>query len=420
MPTVISDVDGAYVFAGQRATVPAGEVMLSDFSLWDTYRTVHPLYALLDEESAKQSVTSLLHMAENGRGLPRWPLGTGETGTMVGAPADIVIADAFLRDVPGLDATTAWNQVSREALGAPTAGSRQSMGSYANLGFIPSEESDRSVGVTVEYSHADFALSNLARLLGHDAEADTLLTRSHGWRKLFDPTVGVLRPHHANGTLLDAPYTLGGWDHYAEADGLQTTFMPTWDVEGLDTVFGSRDALLSSLTAFFDAAPQENADALANGSYELRYLPRYHYWPSNEPDIQAPFLFARAGHHELAAKWSDWARDTFFSAQPDGVPGNDDGGTLGSWFVLAAAGLYPVPGTDQWIIGTPLFPKLELQLPHGTFTIEAKNVSSENLFVQSATLDGVKLDRAELKHGELKPGGKLVLTMGATPSTWAH
>jgi predicted alpha-1,2-mannosidase len=418
MPTVISDVDGAYVFGGQRSSVPEGEVMLSDFSLWDTYRTVHPLYALLDEESARSSVTSLLHMAENGRGLPRWPMGTGESGTMVGAPADIVIADAFLRDVPGLDATAAWAQVSREALGSPTRGSRQSMGQYATLGYVPSEESDRSVGVTVEYSHADFALSNFARLLGHETEADALLTRSHGWRKLFDPALGVLRAHHADGTLLDAPYTLEGWDGYAEANALQTTFMPSWDVEGLDAAFGSRDALLTSLTAFFDAAPQENTDALANPNYEFRYLPRHHYWPSNEPDIQAPFLFARVGRHELAAKWSDWARDTFFSAQPDGVPGNDDGGTLGSWFVLAAAGLYPVPGTDQWIIGTPMFPKLELQLPRGTFTIEAQGVSPENLYVQSATLNGVKLERAELKHSELS--GKLVLVMGAAPSSWAH
>ncbi len=422
MPTVISDVDGAYFYGGERGAVPAGEVLMSDFSLWDTYRTVHPLYALLDEESARQSVSSLLHLAEHGRGLPRWPMGTGESGTMVGAPADIVIADAVLRGVPGIDAEAAWRQVSSEALAvpAPTRGSRSGMGSYVTLGFVPVEESSSSVGVTVEYAHADFALANLARKLGHDPEADLLAARALGWRKLFDPVHQVLRAHHRDGSLLDAPYTLESWDHYSEANALQTTFMPLWDSAGLEALFGSRETYLAALTAFFDAAPAEHDAALSAPTYELRYLPRYHYWPSNEPDLHTPFLFARAGRPDLTAKWSDWARDTFFSAAADGVPGNDDGGTLGSWFVFAAAGLYPVPGTDQWIIGSPLFPKLELKLPHGTFTIEAKGVSAEHLYVQSATLNGAALARAEFTQADLVDGGKLVLVMGAAPSAWGR
>jgi predicted alpha-1,2-mannosidase len=422
MPTVISDVDGAYVFGGERGVMPAGEPMLSDFSLWDTYRTVHPLYTLLDESAARASVNSLLRMAEQGRGLPRWPMGTGESGTMVGAPSDIVIADAVLRGVPGLDAEAAWRQLEREALGtpAPLSGSRANMGSYATLGFVPVEESGRSVGITVEYAHADFALAKLARSLGHTQQADTLTTRALGWRKLFDPGNKVLRAHHLDGTLVAEPYVLTSWDHYAEANALQTTYMPFWDLEGFDTLFGSREAFLTALEGFFDPAPAEEAEALAQPTYELRYLPRNHYWPSNEPDIQAPFMFSLAGRPELTAKWSDWARDTYFSAAPDGVPGNDDGGTLGSWFVFAAAGLYPIPGTDEWIIGSPLFPKLELKLPHGTFTIEATGVSEEKLYVQSATLNGAVLNRAELTQGDLVDGGKLVLVMGSTPSTWGH
>jgi predicted alpha-1,2-mannosidase len=400
--------------------MPEGEPMLSDFSLWDTYRTVHPLYALIDETNARASVDSLVRMAGQGRGLPRWPMGTGESGTMVGAPADIVIADAVLRGVPGIDAEAVWQVAKNEALGAPTSGSRATMGSYKTLGYVPVEESGRSVGITVEYAHADFALANLARHLGHDAEADALNARSIGWRKLFDPANQVLRARHLDGTLVNEPYDLTKWDHYAEANALQTTFMPFWDLEGFDTMFGSREAFLTALEGFFDPAPAEEAAALAQPTYELRYMPRNHYWPSNEPDIQAPFLFARAGRPDLTAKWSDWARDTYFSSEPDGVPGNDDGGTLGSWFVLSAAGLYPVPGSDQWIIGSPIFPKLELQLPVGTFTIEASGVSAENIYVQSATLNGKPLERAEFRQSDLISGGKLVLTMGPSPSSWGH
>ena len=420
MPTVISDVDGAYLFGGVRGAMPEGEPMLSDFSLWDTYRTVHPLYALVDESTARASVNSLVRMAGQGRGLPRWPMGTGESGTMVGAPADIVIADAVLRGVPGIDAESVWQVAKNEALGNPMSGSRATMGSYKTLGYVPVEESGRSVGITVEYAHADFALANLARRLGHDADAEALQTRSLGWRKLFDPTNQVLRARHLDGTLINEPYDFTKWDHYAEANALQTTFMPFWDLEGFDSMFGSRAAFLTALEAFFDPAPAEEAEALAQPTYEFRYMPRNHYWPSNEPDIQAPFLFALAGRPDLTAKWVDWARDTYFASEPDGVPGNDDGGTLGSWFVFAAAGLYPVPGSDQWIIGSPIFPKLELKLPVGTFTIEANGVSPENLYVQSATLNGKSLERAELTQSDLIAGGKLVLTMGASPSSWGH
>lgn len=420
MPTTISDVDGAYVFGGERGQVAPGEVMLSDLSLWDTYRTTHPLYALLAEDSARNAVGSLVRMAASGRGLPRWPMGTGEAGTMVGSPADIVLADAVLRDVPGVDAEAAWQTASAEALGTPTSGARAGGGRYRELGFVPVEDSGRSVGVTVEYAHADFALSLLGRRLGHDAQAAQLAARARGWRTLFDPATKVLRAHHADGTLLAEPYVVKSWAHCAEASALQTTYMPLWDVEGLTALHGSRDALLTELEAFFDASPGEHAEGLAVATEELRWLERYFYWPSNEPDMLAPFLFARLGRPDLATKWTDWARTTFFSAKPDGVPGNDDGGTMGSWFVFAAAGLAPVPGTDLWLIGAPLFPKLELTLPHGVLTIEARAAAPEHRFVQSVTLDGVALAGPEVPHARLAAGGRLVVELGPAPSQWGQ
>lgn len=420
MPTTISDVDGAYVFGGEAGRVTDGAPQLSDFSLWDTYRVTQPLYTLVAEDSAKHSVDSLLRMAANRRGLPRWPQATGEAGTMVGAPADVVLADAVLRGVPGLDGEAIWRELTTEADATPALGSRRDMGSYRTLGFVPLEESARSVGVTVEYAHADFALANLGHALGHDAEAARYETRAHGWRGLFDSSTRVLRPRTQSGALTTAPYTLENWDGYAEANALQTTFMPWWDLDGMDSLFGSRDAFVSELEAFFDASPPEHAAAIAQSTPELRWLERYHYWPSNEPDVHAPFIFAAAGRPELTAKWSDWSRRTFYSAEADGLPGNDDGGAISGFYVFAALGLFPIAGTDEWVIGSPLFPKVELALPNGRFTIEAKGVSAENLYVQSATLNGAPLERPRLHQADLKADGALVLVMGATPSTWGH
>ncbi|MFO0595384.1 MAG: GH92 family glycosyl hydrolase [Myxococcaceae bacterium] len=416
MPTVISDGDGQYVFGGRAGQVPAGEVMLSDFSLWDTYRTVHPLYALVEENIARDSVRSLARMSDAIGGLPRWPLATGETGTMVGAPADIVLADGVLRDVPGLsdESERLWQLASTQALATP-AGSRAGMKRYAQQGWLPVEDNDRSVGVTVEYAHADFALAQWARRLGHDSEADQLIARARGWRSLFDASVGVLRPKNADGSWLAEPYKLENWDHYVEADALQTTFMPVWDAEGFEAMFGSREAAVDALAAYFDATPAENDAAMMNGTWELRWLERYHYWPSNETSLHDAYLFARLGRHDLTAKWVDWTRRTFFSATPEGVPGNDDGGTLVSWFVFAAMGLSPVPGTDQWIIGTPLFPKVELKHVGGTLTIEATGVSAEAIYVKRVTLDGKELSARELSHAQLMGAKKLVLEMSKTP-----
>ncbi|MFZ5441216.1 MAG: GH92 family glycosyl hydrolase [Myxococcota bacterium] len=420
MPTTISDVDGSYVYGGERGQVGAGEVMLSDLSLWDTYRTAHPLYALLAEDTARDAVASLVRMSKSGRGLPRWPMGTGEAGTMVGAPADIVLADAVLRDVPGVDAEAAWQAASAEALGDPARGARAGTARYRALGYVPLEDSSRSVGVTIEYAHADFALAQLGQRLGHATEAAQLATRARGWRKLFDPATKVLRAHHADGTLTGEPYVRDSWNDCAEASALQTTFMPLWDVDGLTQLHGSREALLGELEAFFDASPGEHAKNLAVATEELRWLERYFYWPSNEPDMLAPFLFSRLGRPDLATKWADWARTTFYSAKPDGVPGNDDGGTMGSWYVFAAAGLAPVPGTDLWLVGAPLFPKLELTLPGGTLTIEAKNASPENRFVQAVSLDGEALTTPELPHTRLAAARRLVVELGPTPSSWGR
>ncbi len=422
MPSVISDVDGAYTFGGTTGSVGPQGRMLSDFSLWDTYRTTHSLLAVLDPPTARDSVNSLLTMAERGRGPPLWPQGTGEASVMLGSPGEIVVADAVLRAVPGLDATRAWNALRGPALDdalAPMArGPRGDSPTYRQKGFVPVTESRRSVALTVEYAHADHALANLATFLGQTDLAATLRARSFGWRSLFDPATRVLRAHTAEGRLVNTPYDPESWDSYAEANARQTSFMPWWDLAGFEQNLGSREALVTELSAFFDPAPEEEATALKNSAFELRYLPRQFFWASNEPDIQAPFMFALAGRHDLTARWSAWVRTTFYSAKPEGLPGNDDGGTLGSWYVCAALGLYPVAGTNRWVIGSPLFPRVDLEVAGGVFSIEAVGVSAESIYVQSATLNGAPFNQVELTQSQLTAGGRLTLEMGPTPSAW--
>ncbi len=407
MPTTISDADGAYIFGGK--TLTASTSTLSDFSLWDTYRTVHPLYALVNPASAQASAVSLVRQAEALGGFTRWPLGTGETGTMLGSPADIVIADAALRGVD-FDRARAWSLLRERAFATvPDAmmGTRRNSPSYRTLGFVPASEDGRSGALTLEYAAADAALAALAEAQGETADAEALRTRSRGWRKLFDPALKVVRPRQADGSAKPGDFDPLSWDDFAESSALQNTWGAPHDVDGYAELFGSREAFVAELEKFFEATPAE-LEALAKQPYELRYFPNDHYWAGNEPLLHAPFLFAQAGRLDLAAKWSVWARRTLFSWKPDGLPGNDDGGTMASWYVLAMLGLYPQAGSDVWIIGSPAFPRVTVN----GFTIEARDVSAENVVVKSATLDGVTLEGTTLKHAQLKSGSTLVLQMG--------
>lgn len=410
MPALISDRDGAYVFGGRTFTA-AGDT-LSDFSLWDTYRTVHPLYGLVAPESAAASAKSLVRQAEALGGFTRWPLGTGETGTMLGSPADIVIADAVLRGAPG-DWSKAWTMLRERALGTlpdDMMGTRRGAPSYRTLGFVPVTEDGRSGALTIEYAGADAALAAWAEKQGLTDDAEKLRTRSRGWRKLFDPALKVLRPRQADGTPKAGAFDPLSWDDFAESNAVQNTFGAPHDIDGYAELYGSREAFVAELEKFFASTPAE-LEALAKQPYELRYFPNDHYWAGNEPDIQAPFMFSQAGRGDLTARWSVWARRTFYSAKPDGLPGNDDGGTMASWYVLAMLGLYPLPGSDVWIVGSPAFPRVTVN----GFTFEARDVSAENIYVQSLELDGVKVDGWTLRHAQLRSGAKLVAKMGATP-----
>jgi predicted alpha-1,2-mannosidase len=420
MPTVISDVDNTYVFK-RPATFSAPSRTFSDFSLWDTYRTVHPLYALIAPDSDADSVNSLVRQAQAWGGFTRWPLGTGETGTMLGSPADIVIADAALRGVDGPDYAAAYAMLRDRALrNVPPEqlGTRYQSPSYPMLGYVPYAEDDRAGSLTLEYAAADFALSNLAAQQGDATNAALFTDRAHGWRKLWDPSLQLLHPLNADGTFAYPMYDVTSWnDGWAESDAYESTFQPIHDVDGLAQLFGSKEAVVTALDAFFQATLPE-LDALAKQDYEARNFPNAHYFAGNEPDIQAPFMFSLMGRADLTAKWSVWARNKFYSIAPDGEPGNDDGGALASWYVFAMLGLYPLPGSDEWIVGSPAFPKVELKVNGGVFTIEADGVSDKAIYVQSLELDGKPLDGAVLHHAQLKAGSKLVAKMGEMPKAF--
>lgn len=413
MPTVIDDVDGTFRLVGQEPAVASGWRMFSDLSLWDTYRTVAPLHAWLAPDSARDTARSLVEFGQQLGIHPKWPIAIGEAGTMLGASAEIAIADAVMRGIEGTGADIAWPLLRAAAMDPvpPPAGrgGRNDVDLYMELGYVPNSRG-RSVSMTAEYSHDDFALAHLAGALGHTDDRDALMARRLGWRLLYDPSVGFLRGRNPDGSFPTGAFDPLAWlEEYAEANAWQSLFEPgIHDPEGIAEILGGRDPAIAKLTTFFEKAKEEwetSDEAAAN-------FPRKYYWHGNEPDLNAAYLFLQLGRPDLTYRWTRWVIETMYSDQPDGVAGNDDGGTLGAWYVLSTLGLYPIPGSDRWIVGAPLFPKARVLAGGRELVIEAEG---SGMYVRSVELDGVPLDVLEITHAQLTSATSLRFIMSREP-----
>ncbi len=423
MPTDVGDVDGTYVGLDGIATKADGFRYVTDLSLWDTYRTLHPLYALIAPTRARDSAASLLAMAKASGAFPKWPLGDGESGTMIGASAEVVLADAYLRGIRGFDAEGAYQIMRAAAMDATDPprgrGGRNNVAPYMKLGYVPSSVG-ASASWTIEYAQNDFALAGLAAALGHADDAAALGARSHGWQKLYDPATGLLWAKTADGSWA-APHGDGtvASDDFDEADAWQSVVGPWFDVDGLATVSGGRDALVTKLETFFENG-KADYDAIDWNKPLSAGVRRAYYWGGNEPDIHAPYLFALAGRPDLTQKWVRWIEHEVYGAGADGLPGNDDGGTMSAWLVFSALGFYPLPGSDVYVVGAPMMPHATIAIGGGTFTIDAPGVSDANRYVKSVTLNGAPLAKPTLKHSDLRAGGSLAFEMTSAPTTWGR
>lgn len=435
MPGTYSDVDGTYRYYGTTEKAQ-GFRFVTDLSLWDTYRTANPLYNLIAPDLALDIVQSLYTMARITGHYPKWPLATSDSGSMLGAGADIVLADAYTKGIRGFDAEAAFAILRGAAMdvtlpsGQDRGGRNAGADDYLAHGYVLAGNG-ASVSLTCEYSQDDFALAQFARALGKTADADALTLRSQGYRNLYDPTSGFLREHTVDGQVPAKAFNPSDFfdEQYVESDAYQSQFCVQHDVEGFAALWGGKDKFVAGLSDLFGKTKveRENAEAvaaMATPSDDLNFFainnPPSYYFGGNEPDVHYAYLFAQAGRPDLTQQWVPWVRDHYFAPTPAGLSGNDDGGTMSSWFIFSALGIYPVPGSDLYIVGTPLFPKVEMTVGTGTFTFVANNVSEKNIYIQSVKLNGQPLTTPKIHHADLKAGGSLTFEMGSQPGTWGR
>ena len=413
MPTDFTDVNGEYLGFDGKAHTANGFTYRTDMSLWDTARNVHSLYTLLCPDVQQDSLESLLCMAKQGGVLPRWPMGGGYSGSMFGNPANIVFAESYLKGVP-FDAETAYACMKQSSDGVYEGKvDRDGAAEYNEYGYLPDDLGyDDSVSKTLEYSWEDAALSTMADALGYADEAAYYAARSENYKNLWDDKTQYFRPKNADGTwgrLL--PYMTSFFDDifgtdvfraYCEGSARQWRWGTVQDTDALVALFDSKETFVKELDKFMrDASPTLGAVDPGSG-----------FWIGNQHDIHAPYLFLHADRADLTQKWVRWALDKRFSTEPDGLDGNDDGGTLSAWYVFSALGLYPIAGSDRYWIGSPCIDGAVLTLANGkTLTVTVHNQGKKNVYVSEVTLNGKRLDTPFVTHADIAAGGSLEFTM---------
>lgn len=419
MPSQHSDTDGQYLGMDGKAHAADGFRYVSDLSLWDTYRTLHPLYSLIAPAAALDSVRSLLAMAQARGSFPKWPLAGGDSGSMIGAPAELVVADAYLKGHTAFDAEAAY-QILRAAAMDPVApmggrGGRNHVEDYMRYGYVPSATGG-SVSLTTEYARGDAALAALAGALGHKQDADKLAERARSFRALYDTKVGFLRGRAADGTFSWRAYDPTKYsEEYVEANGWQALWMNDHDTPAMIEMLGGSEAFVSKLSEMMEGT-RKQWEAEDQTAPTAGATPPDYHWAGNENEIHAPYLFALAGKPELTQSWVRWVMKTQFTDTPAGLPGNDDGGTMAAWYLFSAMGLYPIVGTDLYVLSAPLFPRIEVAVQGGTFLIDAPDASADRYLVREITLNGTKLTSPVIKHSELRAGHMLRFTLAKVPN----
>jgi predicted alpha-1,2-mannosidase len=388
------------------------------YSIWDTFRAENSLLTLLAPERIDGMITALLQNFKEGGWMPKWP-NPGYTNIMIATHADSLVAEAIRKGFTGFDRSIAWQAVYKDAMTPPDGDTtrrwldreehtpyeaRAGLTYYKQLGYIPTDKTDEAASRTLEDSYDDWCVAQIAAAFGKKEDAAFFLKRSLNDRNLFNPALHLMNGRTSDGKWApiggssdtDGNRSVSGW---TEGDAWVYTYSPFHDQAGLIQLMGGADQYAAQLDKHFEGGHNVHA---------------------NEPSHHYGYLYDFAGQpwktqakvREIAAKE--------YSSGPGGLDGDDDCGQMSAWLLFTAFGFYPVnPASGEYMIGSPLHPRMSLRLSNGkTFTVLADHNSAKNLYIQSAMLNGKPLNVPVVTWEEIQAGGTLAFVMGPTPSQW--
>ncbi len=415
-PTLFSDVDGQYRGMDlQVHRLPAGAKNYTTYSLWDTYRALHPLYTLVQTDRLPDFLNTLILMAEQSpAGVPVWPLQAVETGCMIGYHSAPVLAEAYVKGITGVDYAKAYPLWRKRAMNDDYRG----LGYYRKLGFIPCDLEEESVSKVLEYAYDDWAVAHLARAAGSNEDYRLLLQRSRNYKNVFDGSITFMRGKLANGQWADPfdPRGMGHskkWRDFTESNSWQATFLNQHDLYEYMKLFGGEKGFVDKLDGLFNASSELPPDAPPDIAGLVGQ-----YAHGNEPSHHVAYLYAYAGQHYKTQSRVRMLLETMHHNDPDGVAGNEDCGQMSAWYVLSALGFYAVdPVSGNYVFGGPLFDRASIQLGNGkTLVIETVGNGPDQSYVQSVTWNGKPYTKSWFRHADIAQGGTFVIHMGAKPN----
>ncbi|MDR1859787.1 MAG: GH92 family glycosyl hydrolase [Bacteroidales bacterium] len=412
-PALFSDVNGQYKGLDGATRTADGYRQYTVFSLWDTYRALHPLFTLTQPERVNDMVKSMLDHYRQCGILPVWELEGNETFCMVGNHSITVIAEALLKNIGNFD-----RELAFEAMKATSLYDRDGMGYHDRLGFIPADSVKQSVAKALEVAIDDHSVAQVARTLGKDADAQYFDRRAGFYRNYFDPETGFMRGKLADGqwtTPFDPTYSNHAGSDYTEGNGWQYLWLVPQDVSGLINLLGGEENFARKLDSLFtirQGITGEHASADITGLIGQ-------YAHGNEPGHHTSFLFNYAdGWAWRTQELNRQIQTEMYAATPDGLCGNEDCGQMSAWYVLSAMGIYPVHPADLLFqLGSPIVRRAEITLgPGRTFTVLAPNASTDNKYIANVTLNGQPLTHPCITWQQIIDGGTLEFTMSKTPN----
>lgn len=403
-PHLFSDANGEYYGADGKTHKAEGYDRYTLFSLWDTFRGLHPLLTITNPELVDDLVKSMMAFYDESGLLPSWDLMSNETDVMIGYHAVPVIVDAYLKGL-----TTVAPEKLLQASKKSAMQNRFGIDLFAEYGYVPSELEVEAVSKTLEYAYDDWAIAQLAQALNKTEDYQYFNTRAQSYKTLFDKSVGFMRGKDQHGDWVEK-FSPTHVDHrttdYTEANAWQYTWFVPHDVNGLIDLFGSEQQFINKLDALFTVSSQMEGDVSPDISGLIGQ-----YAHGNEPCHHIPYLYAFTKD-----KWKGEAkireiRETMYRDDPDGLAGNDDVGQMSSWYVLSALGFYPVnPANGEYVFGTPLFDKVTLKLDNGNqFVITQENNNGRN-YVQAMSLNSNDIKRNYVTYSEIMENGELLFS----------
>ncbi len=407
-PTIYSDVDGSYFGPDGQVHQAEGWTNYSTFSLWDTYRASHPLFTYLQPERVSDMIQCFLHFYEQHGALPLWNLYGWETDMMIGYHAVPVIVDAYLKGIGNFDPVKALEACVTTA----NRDDYRSIGFYKEKGYVASDHENWSMSKTMEYAYDDYCIARMAEAMGEKEIADEFYRRSQNYRNVFNPETSFMQPRDSKGNFIPNYDPEAYIEDICESNGWQYYWSVAHDIDGLIELTGGEARFAERLDSMFT---YETADKSKLPIFSTGMIGQYAH--GNEPGHHVIYLYNRVKQPWKTQQYAAQIMHTLYKNTPDGICGNEDCGQMSSWYVFSAMGFYPVdPISGQYEIGSPIFPEVKMYLANGkTFVVRAENVSDENIYIQSVTVNGQPYNKSYITHEMIMQGDTIHFVMGNKP-----